>query len=337
MVVKMCSSISVKYQERYCTFNHHDIQGTASVAVAGVLASLKVTASKQADLKVLFLGAGEAALGIADFLVMAVNEEGLSTVDARSRIFLIDSQGLVTSDRPRGDAHKDCYAARLKAEAMPPTKDLLAIIEKLRPNVLIRAAAQPSGTFSALVLAKMAEIKPFRHRYRPSMHCISRWNRRQQRWQNHWSPNSIDEEEEGETEDEDSFDVDTLLERAEERRRRQKVTSPSAGADHWPPFGRCHYLSPRTVDELCHADRKGVRARLLGSLTLRSCRRFAVDRALSPELYRAVVNHTDCGRILRELLVLDDLVEKLACEFEAILMRYDCAAEWSRWRCEDCQ
>ena len=91
------------------------------------------------------------------------------------------------------------------------------------------------------------------------------------------------------------------------------------------------------MDELCHADRKGVRARLLGSLTLRSCRRFAVDRALSPELYRAVVNHTDCGRILRELLVLDDLVEKLACEFEAILMRYDCAAEWSRWRCEDCQ
>ena len=157
------------------------------MAVAGVLASLKVTASKQADLKVLFLGAGEvssvcrplspahqthgggggvtfcqAALGIADFLVMAVNEEGLSTVDARSRIFLIDSQGLVTSDRPRSDAHKDCYAARLKAEAMPPTKDLLAIIEKLRPNVLIRAAAQPSGTFSALVLAKMAEIKPFR-------------------------------------------------------------------------------------------------------------------------------------------------------------------------------
>ena len=147
----------------------------------------------------------------------------------------------------------------------------------------------------------------------------------------------MDEEEESETEDEDSLDVDTLLERAEERRRRQQVTSPSAGADHWPPFGRCHYLSSRTVDELCHADRKGVRARLLGSLTLRSCRRFAVDRALSPELYRAVVNHTDCGRILRELLVLDDLVEKLACEFEAILMRYDCAAEWSRWRCEDCQ
>ncbi|KAH9393083.1 hypothetical protein TYRP_006188 [Tyrophagus putrescentiae] len=148
---------------------------------------------------------------------------------------------------------------------------------------------------------------------------------------------SIDEEEESETEDEDSLDVDTLLERAEERRRRQKVTSPSAGADHGRP------LAAATTTQLSDGGRavprrpEGRQGAPAGSLTLRSCRRFAVDRALSPELYRAVVNHTDCGRHPPRAPRPRRPGGELACEFEAILMRYDCAAEWSRWRCEDCQ
>lgn len=170
--------------------------------------------------------------------------------------------------------------------------------------------------------------------YRPSMHCISRWSR-QQRWRKWPSDVLVDEYADG-------FDVDTLLERANEKRREMTTEADASiltesGKQNWPPFGRCDYLTERTVEEMCHADRKSIRSQLLGSLTLRSCRRFAVDRTLRPELYKAVVNNTDCGRILRELLVLDDLVEKLACEFESILMRYDCAAEWSMWRCEDCQ
>lgn len=171
--------------------------------------------------------------------------------------------------------------------------------------------------------------------YRPSMHCISRWSR-QQRWRKWPSEVLVDEYVN------DGYDVDTLLERANEKRRDMTTEAEASilsesGRSNWPPFARCDYLTERTVEEMCHADRKSIRPQLLGSLTLRSCRRFAVDKTLRPELYKAVVNNTDCGRILRELLVLDDLVEKLACEFESILMRYDCAADWSRWRCEDCQ
>ena len=140
-----------KYQSRYCTFND-DIQGTAAVSVAGILASLKVTNSKIADHKFLFLGAGEAALGIADLLAMAIVKSGLSETEARARIHLIDSQGLITKDKPRNDAHKDSFAKELAQ-----SKDLLQIVELVSPTVLIGAATQP-GAFSPQVLTKMAQL-----------------------------------------------------------------------------------------------------------------------------------------------------------------------------------
>lgn len=85
---------------------------------------------------------------------MAIVKEGHSQSEARRRIYLIDSQGLITSNKSRKDAHKDCFA-----KDMASTKDLLQIVESVRPNVLIGAAAQP-GSFTPKVLAKMAEINP---------------------------------------------------------------------------------------------------------------------------------------------------------------------------------
>lgn len=121
-----------KYQKDYCTFND-DIQGTASVAVSGILTSLRATNTKLSQHTFLFLGAGEAALGIANLIVMAMVQDGLDEDAAYKRINLIDSAGLVTPTRPGPmDPHKEKFA-----KSMPDTKNLLEIVERVKPTCLI--------------------------------------------------------------------------------------------------------------------------------------------------------------------------------------------------------
>nr|XP_042906931.1 NADP-dependent malic enzyme [Parasteatoda tepidariorum] len=139
-----------KYNDHYCTFND-DIQGTASVAVAGILCSVRLTGTKVSEHTFLFYGAGEAALGIADLLVMEMEEEGVSKEDAYAKIWMFDSRGLVVTSRdPSGlKDHKKWYA-KDHAE----TKDLEKMTEHIKPSVLIGASAQP-GVFTEKVLRMM--------------------------------------------------------------------------------------------------------------------------------------------------------------------------------------
>ena len=140
-----------KYRDRVPTFND-DIQGTAAVALAGIFSALRVTAGKLTDQKILFLGAGEAATGIADLVVSAMVSQGLKEDDARRRCWLVDSRGLVIKGRAGLVEHKLPYA-----HEHAPVADFLSAIRALKPTAIIGVAAV-GGTFTREVLEEMARL-----------------------------------------------------------------------------------------------------------------------------------------------------------------------------------
>jgi malate dehydrogenase (oxaloacetate-decarboxylating)(NADP+) len=140
-----------KYRDRICTFND-DIQGTAAVALAGIFSAMRVTGGKLTDQRLLFLGAGEAATGIADLVVSAMVAQGLGEAAARERCWLVDSHGLVIRSRKDLAEHKLPYA-----HVHAPVADFLSAIKALKPTAIIGVAAV-GGTFTQEVLAEMARI-----------------------------------------------------------------------------------------------------------------------------------------------------------------------------------
>jgi len=140
-----------KYRDKICVFND-DIQGTAAVALAGLFSAMRTTSGKLRDQKILFLGAGEAATGIADLVVSAMMAEGLSEAEARLRVWLVDSRGLVVKNRAGLTEHKQRYA-----HEHAPVGDFLTAIRTLKPTAIIGVAAV-GGTFTPEVLKTMAEL-----------------------------------------------------------------------------------------------------------------------------------------------------------------------------------
>ena len=122
------------------------------MALAGIFSALRVTGGSLAEQKLLFLGAGEAATGIADLVVSAMVAQGCSEVAARQRNWLIDSRGLVVKGRAELAAHKLPYA-----HEHAPVGDFLAAIHALKPTAIIGVSAV-GGTFTPQVLEAMAEL-----------------------------------------------------------------------------------------------------------------------------------------------------------------------------------
>jgi malate dehydrogenase (oxaloacetate-decarboxylating)(NADP+) len=140
-----------KYRDKICVFND-DIQGTAAVALAGPLSALRVTGGKLSDQRLLFLGAGEAATGIADLAVSAMVADGASQAEAIRRNWLVDSRGLVVKNRAGLTERKLRYA-----QDHAPVSDFLTAIETLKPTAIIGVAAV-GGAFTPEVLRTMARI-----------------------------------------------------------------------------------------------------------------------------------------------------------------------------------
>ena len=140
-----------RYRDRICTFND-DIQGTAAVALAGILSALRITGGALREQKLLFLGAGEAATGIADLTVGAMVAQGLDEAAARERCWLVDSHGLVAKGRTDLPEHKLPYA-----HEHAPVREFAAAVNALRPTAIIGVAAT-GGAFTEEVCRAMARL-----------------------------------------------------------------------------------------------------------------------------------------------------------------------------------
>ncbi|KAM4042800.1 NADP-dependent malic enzyme [Anomaloglossus baeobatrachus] len=138
-----------KYRNQYCTFND-DIQGTASVAVAGLLAALRITKNKLSDHIILFQGAGEAAMGIADLIVMAMEKEGMPREKAIKKIWMVDSKGLIVKGRSSLTHEKERFA-----QAHAEMKHLEDVVKEIKPTALIGVAAI-GGAFTEQIIKDMA-------------------------------------------------------------------------------------------------------------------------------------------------------------------------------------
>jgi malate dehydrogenase (oxaloacetate-decarboxylating)(NADP+) len=139
-----------KYRDRACMFND-DIQGTGSVALAGILSSLHLTGEKLADQRVLFLGAGEAGIGIAENIVNVLVEDGLPPAEARKRCWFVDSKGLIVQGREHLTEHKSRFA-----HAHAPCPDLGSAVKSLRPTMLIGVSGQ-AKSFTPDILQTMGQ------------------------------------------------------------------------------------------------------------------------------------------------------------------------------------
>jgi malate dehydrogenase (oxaloacetate-decarboxylating)(NADP+) len=149
-----------KYRDRVLCFND-DIQGTAAVALAGVYSSTRITGLKFKELRIMFLGAGSAATGIADLMTTAFVDEGLRTEEARRHLWFVDLHGLVVKSRTDLMDHNRPYA---HDHRRLPFGDA---IDAIKPHVLIGATGAP-GTFTRDVIERISRATD-----RPTVFALS--------------------------------------------------------------------------------------------------------------------------------------------------------------------
>jgi malate dehydrogenase (oxaloacetate-decarboxylating)(NADP+) len=143
--------ILAKYRDQICTYND-DIQGTASVALAGIYAALRISDQQLTDQRFLFLGAGSAATGIAELISQAMSMEGMTLQQARSRNNLFDIDGLLTSSSRKLKDFQKPFAIE-----HAPVTDFAEAIKALRPTGIIGVSTVPK-LFNRRVIETISEI-----------------------------------------------------------------------------------------------------------------------------------------------------------------------------------
>ena len=139
-----------KYRNNYCTFND-DIQGTASVVLGGLLSAMCIIKSSLDKQRILFCGAGSAAIGIADILCREMIHSGVDEKISRKNLYLFDSSGLITADR------EDLSEANLKyAQQVDVETNFSAAVEKLKPTIVIGVSGV-EGAFEEKMVRNMTQ------------------------------------------------------------------------------------------------------------------------------------------------------------------------------------
>ena len=140
-----------RYAHKILCYND-DIQGTASVALAGLITALQIKGEPLKDQRVFFLGAGSAGIGIGNMVVEAMVDEGVKREDARGRIAMFDVGGLVEPSRKDLSPSQQVYAHK----GQKPTKDLTEAVDAFAPTVLI-GVSTTGGAFTEEVIRAMAK------------------------------------------------------------------------------------------------------------------------------------------------------------------------------------
>lgn len=140
-----------RWRDRACVFND-DIQGTAAVTLAGLYSALRVTRKPLREQRVLFLGAGEAGIGIGDLIASAMVDEGATPEQARRACAFVDTKGLVVKGRAGLAEHKLRYAHDL-----PPAPDFLSAVQAVAPTAIVGVSTM-ARAFTRQVIEAMSRL-----------------------------------------------------------------------------------------------------------------------------------------------------------------------------------
>lgn len=145
------TAILERYKNKITTFND-DVQGTGIVSLAGILGALKISGEKITDQILVTFGAGTAGVGIANQIYDEMVRQGLSESDAKRRIFLVDKQGLLFTDTPDLTFEQKKFARDRGAfSGAESLTSLSAVVQQVKPTVLIGTSTQPSSFTEELV------------------------------------------------------------------------------------------------------------------------------------------------------------------------------------------
>lgn len=149
------------YRNKICSFND-DIQGTAAVTLAALLAASKANGSNLTEQRIVIYGAGTAGMGITDLICSAIQHQGLSAEEARKHFWLIDRQGLLLNDFNDLTPAQIPYARDRKEISTWTTESTGAIsfletIRQIKPTILIGCSARQNA-FNKTIIETMFQF-----------------------------------------------------------------------------------------------------------------------------------------------------------------------------------